>query len=85
MPIVNKGSLATNLDINCKIDGKVFQYINAISYTHLINGGRRVVIDFIGHYVSEISPLGSRLTLKIGNGDTSHNLDFEGIIYQTTP
>ena len=85
MSIVHKGSLATNLDINCQIDGEAFPYVVALSYTHVVNGGRRVAVEFAGHHISEVSPLGSRLTLKIGKGVATHNLDFEGTIYQTKP
>jgi len=85
MPIVHKGSLATNLDIDCQINGKAFPYVTAVSYMHILNGGRRVSVEFSGHHISEVSPLGGKLTLKIGRGITTHNLDFEGVIYQASP
>ena len=85
MSIVHKGSLATNLDIDCQINDEAFPYVVALSYTHMLNGSRRVAIEFIGHHISEVSPLGSKLTLKVGHGKASHNLDFEGTIYQTRP
>ena len=85
MPIVYKGSLGSNLDIDCRIDGKSFPYVTAVSYTHILNGGRRVVVEFSGYHSVESTPLGGRLTLKIGRGTATHNLDFEGSIYQTSP
>ena len=85
MPIVHKGSLATNLDIDCRIDGKSFPYMTAVSYTHVLNGGRRVAVEFSGHHSVESIPLGGKLTLKVGRGTATHNLDFEGYIYQLSP
>ena len=85
MAILNKGSLATNLEVDCRINGKPFPYVTAVSYTHMINGGRRVAIEFTGHHTIDATPLGGHIVLRMGRGDTAHNLDFKGIIYQLNP
>jgi len=85
MPVVFKGSLGTNLEIDCQINGKPFPYVTALSYTHIINGGRRVAVEFGGRYSAETTPLGAEITLKIGKGIAAHNLDFYGFIYEVDP
>jgi len=85
MPLPLKGSLGSNLEIDCTVDDKPFPYIVGISYTHIVNGGRKVALDLAGYHAIESTPLGSKITVKIGKGDTIHNLDFEGFIYEITP
>jgi len=85
MPLPLKGSLGSNLEIDCTIEDTPFPFIVGASYTHIINGGRKVVLDLAGYHAIESTPLGSKITLRIGKGDITHNLDFEGFIYEIEP
>jgi len=85
MPISSKGSIATNLDIDCQINGVVFPYVTAVSYSHIVDGGRRVALELAGYHSIESTPLGAKVTLRLGRGNVTHNLDFEGFIYQIDP
>ena len=85
MSLISKGSIATNLEIDCRINGSAFPYVTSISYTHLVNGVRRVLVEFSGHQIIEATPIGAKVIIKLGRGDTSHNLDFEGFIFELNP
>ena len=85
MPISSKGSIATNLDIDCRINGQSFPFIIGLSYSQVVNGGRRVVIETGGFHSIEGTPLGAEITVRWGRGDTIHNLDFQGVIYEIEP
>ena len=85
MGLVSKGSIATNLEIDCKINGTAFPFITSVSYTHAVNGVRILNVEFSGHQIVDAVPLGAKVELKLGRGDTAHNLDFEGFIQKLTP
>lgn len=85
MPVNSKGSLATNLEINCEINGTVFPHVVGISYSHIVNGGRKVVLDVVGYHSIESTPIGAKVNVNIGRGESIHNLDFEGFIYEVEP
>tara|TARA_R100000664_G_C2755154_1_gene142828 strand:- start:43 stop:1119 length:1077 start_codon:yes stop_codon:yes gene_type:complete len=85
MSLISKGSIATNLEIDCQINGTSFPYVTSVNYTHIVNGVRRVTVEFNGHQIIEATPIGAKVVLRLGRGDTSHNLDFEGYIYKLNP
>ena len=85
MPLIFKGSLGSNLEIDCQINDISFPYVIGASYTHIINGGRKIVLDLAGYHSIESTPLGGRVKLSMGRGNSIHNLDFEGFIYQIEP
>ena len=85
MTLVRDKLVTDNLDIECTIDGVPFSYITGISYTHIVDAARIIKIRIGGIEPIANLHIGSEVTLKAGRGETTHNLDFIGIVTQINP
>ncbi len=85
MGVGDKGSIGSNLEVECLIDDVPFPFITSISFTHIINGTRKAAIEFGGFQSVDSLRVGSKISLTLGRGDGIHNLDFMGIIYEVEP
>lgn len=85
MTLVRDKLVTDNLDIECKIDGVPFSYITGLSYTHVVDSARIVKIRIGGIEPIANLHIGSNVILKAGRGETTHNLDFIGIVTQINP
>tara|TARA_R100001463_G_scaffold123627_1_gene180404 strand:- start:342 stop:1424 length:1083 start_codon:yes stop_codon:yes gene_type:complete len=85
MTLVRDKLVTDNLDIECKIDDVPFSYITGLSYKHIVDAARVVKIRIGGIEPIANLHIGSEVILKAGRGETTHNLDFIGIVTQINP
>jgi hypothetical protein len=85
MTLVRDKLVTDNLDIECLIDNVPFSYITGISYSHVVDAARMVKIRIGGIEPIANLHIGSEVILKAGRGETTHNLDFRGIVTQINP
>lgn len=86
MPVVLRDKLVSDyIDIECEVDGIPFNYITQLDYRHVVNSARLVKIGVGGIEPISMVALGSIISLKAGRGETTHNLDFLGVVVQVSP
>ena len=85
MPLVTSDQLAEQIEIEATIDGNQFLTISKVLYKATVNEPRSVTIQISDKESLLKARLGGVLKIKIGRGDTIHNLEFEGIIKVIKP
>ena len=85
MARVRDNLVTDNLDIECEIDGIPFSFITGLSYNHVVDAARTVKIRIGCMEPVTNLRIGSEITLKAGRGETTHNLDFKGVVTQIMP
>ena len=85
MPIVTSDHLAEQIEIEATIDGNQFLTISKVLYKAAVNEPRSVTIQISDKESLLKARLGAVLKIKIGRGDTIHNLEFEGIVKVIKP
>jgi hypothetical protein len=85
MGLTNSDQLADQVEIEATIDDNQFLTISKVLYKATVNEPRSVTIQVSDKESLLKARLGAVLKLKIGRGDTIHNLDFEGIVKVIKP
>ena len=85
MRLTNSDQLADQVEIEATIDDNQFLTISKVLYKATVNEPRSVTIQVSDKESLLKARLGAVLKLKIGRGDTIHNLDFEGIVKVIKP
>ena len=80
MGLTTSDQLAEQVEIEATIDDNQFLTISKVLYKATVNEPRSVTIQVSDKESLLKARLGAVLKLKIGRGDTIHNLDFEGIV-----
>jgi len=85
MTLIRDKLVTDYLDIQCEIDNIPFDFIVGLSYNHIVDSARIVKIRIGGMEPTTMLHIGSKVMLKAGRGETTHNLDFMGVVTQITP